>query len=41
MSNDCYRSLRQPDAGVVTEGIVRVTPTGVVTADGPASGTAR
>ena len=34
MSNDYYRSLRQSNADVVTEDIVRVTPTGVVTADG-------
>ena len=34
MSNDYYRSLKQPDVDVVTEKIVRVTPTGVVTANG-------
>jgi cation diffusion facilitator CzcD-associated flavoprotein CzcO len=34
MSNDYYSSLERPNASVVTEKIVRVTPTGVVTADG-------
>jgi len=37
MSNDYYRSLTRPNASVVTEKIVRVTPDAVVTAD--ASGT--
>jgi cation diffusion facilitator CzcD-associated flavoprotein CzcO len=34
MSNDYYPALQQPNASVVTEQILRVTPTGVVTADG-------
>ncbi|WP_219413910.1 flavin-containing monooxygenase [Pseudonocardia nigra] len=34
MSNDYYRSLKQPNVDVVTEKIIRVTPTGVLTADG-------
>jgi cation diffusion facilitator CzcD-associated flavoprotein CzcO len=34
MSNDYYPALTQPNVSVVTERIVRVTPTGVVTADG-------
>jgi len=34
MSNDYYPALKQPNADVVTEKIVSVTPTGIVTADG-------
>jgi cation diffusion facilitator CzcD-associated flavoprotein CzcO len=34
MSNDYYPALKQPNVDVVTEKIVRVTPDGVVTADG-------
>ena len=34
MSNDYYAALKQPNVDVVTDGITRVTPTGVVTADG-------
>jgi cation diffusion facilitator CzcD-associated flavoprotein CzcO len=34
MSNDYYSSLAQPNADVVTEKVVKITPTGVVTADG-------
>jgi cation diffusion facilitator CzcD-associated flavoprotein CzcO len=34
MSNDYYPALKQPNADVVTEKIVRVTPNAVVTADG-------
>lgn len=34
MSNDYYSALKQPNVDVVTDGITRVTPTGVVTADG-------
>ncbi|MBW0089703.1 NAD(P)/FAD-dependent oxidoreductase [Pseudonocardia sp. KRD-184] len=34
MSNDYYSALKQPNVHVVTDGITRVTPTGVVTADG-------
>jgi cation diffusion facilitator CzcD-associated flavoprotein CzcO len=34
MSNDYYPALKKPNVDVVTEKIVRVTPTGVVTADG-------
>jgi cation diffusion facilitator CzcD-associated flavoprotein CzcO len=34
MSNDYYSALKQPNVDLVTEKIVRVTPTGVVTADG-------
>ncbi len=33
-SNDYYRSLSRPDVTVVTEGIARITPNAVVTADG-------
>jgi cation diffusion facilitator CzcD-associated flavoprotein CzcO len=34
MSNDYYSALKKPNVDLVTEKIVRVTPTGVVTADG-------
>jgi cation diffusion facilitator CzcD-associated flavoprotein CzcO len=34
LSNDYYKALKQPNVDVVTEKIVGVTPTGVVTADG-------
>ncbi len=34
MSNDYYPALKQPNVDVVTERVVRVTPHGVVTADG-------
>jgi cation diffusion facilitator CzcD-associated flavoprotein CzcO len=34
MSNDYYPALKQPNVEVVTEKIVRVTPSAVVTADG-------
>lgn len=34
VSNDWYPALAQPHVEVVTDGIARVTPTGVVTADG-------
>jgi cation diffusion facilitator CzcD-associated flavoprotein CzcO len=34
MSNDYYSALKQPNVDVVTDGIVRVTEKGVVTADG-------
>ena len=34
MSNDYYAALKQPNVDVVTDGITRVTQTGVVTADG-------
>jgi cation diffusion facilitator CzcD-associated flavoprotein CzcO len=34
LSNDYYPALRQPNVDVVTEKIVRITPNGVVTADG-------
>ncbi len=34
LSNDYYPALRQPNVDVVTSPIARVTPTGVVTADG-------
>jgi cation diffusion facilitator CzcD-associated flavoprotein CzcO len=34
MSNDYYPALTRPNTSVVTERILRVTPTGVVTADG-------
>jgi cation diffusion facilitator CzcD-associated flavoprotein CzcO/acetyl esterase/lipase len=33
-SNDYYRALARPNAALVSEGIVRVTPHGIVTADG-------
>jgi cation diffusion facilitator CzcD-associated flavoprotein CzcO len=34
LSNDYYPALKEPNVDLVTEKIVRVTPTGVVTADG-------
>src|ERR671920_925497 len=34
LSNDYYPAIQQPNVDVVTEKIVEVTPTGVVTADG-------
>ncbi len=34
LSNDYYPALQQPNVDVVTEKIVEITPTGVVTADG-------
>lgn len=34
MSNDYYQALQQPQVEVVTDGIERVTPTGIVTRDG-------
>jgi cation diffusion facilitator CzcD-associated flavoprotein CzcO len=34
LSNDYYPALRKPNVDVVTSAIARVTPTGVVTADG-------
>jgi cation diffusion facilitator CzcD-associated flavoprotein CzcO len=34
MSNDYYPALKQPNVDVITDGIVRVTSKGVVTADG-------
>lgn len=35
-SNDFYPALSQPNVALVTEGIARVTPTGITTADGQA-----
>jgi cation diffusion facilitator CzcD-associated flavoprotein CzcO len=34
MSNDYYQALQQPHVAVVTEGIERITPNGIVTRDG-------
>ena len=34
MSNDYYPALKQPNASVVTQKMARITPTGIVTADG-------